>query len=108
MNAGILNLDYSEWMLEAFRRDPASVPEEWRRVFQSDFAADSGWKGGPSFRLRSVFDARDGAPEAHVPSHLDPLTAGLHERLNELIRNFRVRGHKIAAIDPLGAPRPVP
>ena len=29
-------------------------------------------------------------------------------RVNQLVRNYRVRGHNLAAVDPLGRPRPVP
>ena len=30
----------------------------------------------------------------------------LQDRVDQLIRNYRVRGHMVAAIDPLGLPRP--
>ena len=32
----------------------------------------------------------------------------LQNRVNRLVRNYRVRGHNIAAVDPLGLPRPMP
>ena len=112
MNAGIHNLDYAETLYAEFQRDPASVPVEWRRLFESTAGgngAGSRWKPGPSFRTRNVFAGGDTKSESRaLASQLDPLAASLHERLNELIRNFRVRGHKIAAIDPLGSPRPTP
>lgn len=112
MNAGIHNLDYAEQLYAAFRRDPASVAMEWRRVFESAAAgdgADARWRAGPLFHARNVFEAGDGGPgTSSAASQLDPLAASLHERINELIRNFRVRGHKMAAIDPLGVPRPTP
>jgi len=95
-----------------FQRDPASVPAEWRRLFESttgDDSANGRWQPGPAFQPRNVFNGGDGPAKSHaLATQLDPLTASLHERLNELIRNFRVRGHKLAAIDPLGAPRPTP
>ena len=111
MSADIHNLDYAEQLLAAFQRDPASVPAEWRRVFEQEAGAGANgrWQAGPSFKPRNVFNAGDApSPAGGVASQIDPLAASLHERLNELIRNFRVRGHKLAAIDPLGTPRPTP
>jgi 2-oxoglutarate dehydrogenase E1 component len=111
MNPGIHNLEYAERLYADFQRDAASVPAEWRQLFEGVNAgngANSRRQLGPSFRSRDVSNAGDGASESRPTSQLDPLAASLHERLNELIRNFRIRGHKIAAIDPLGAPRPTP
>ena len=111
MSLDIHNLDYAEQMLAAFRRDPASVPAEWRRAFEQAPAredANRRWRLGPSFKPRNVFDGGNGAVKQRAATALDPLTASLQERLNQFVRNFRVRGHKIAAIDPLGSPRPTP
>ena len=121
MDTDIHNLDYAEQMLAAFQRDPASIPAEWRRRFEKENDAEAGgegqktlertrWRPGPSFAPRNVFNGGDGQRDTPrpPPPALDPLTASLHERVNELIRNYRVRGHKIAAIDPLGALRPTP
>ena len=121
MDTDIHNLDYAEQMLAAFQRDPASIPAEWRRRFEKGNDAEAGgegqqtlertrWRPGPSFAPRNVFNGGDGQRDTPrpPPPALDPLTASLHERVNELIRNYRVRGHKIAAIDPLGALRPTP
>src|SRR5262249_13101823 len=46
---------------------------------------------------------RDGHP---LPSEIAP--AARQERLDQLIRNYRVRGHIMADLDPLDAPRPHP
>ncbi|MDP3068696.1 MAG: 2-oxoglutarate dehydrogenase E1 component [Opitutaceae bacterium] len=96
MNIGVHNLDYVEGLYADFLRDPALVSAEWRQIFQG------GMTEAPP-------ESGNGAESAPVEkSRLDPLAANLHERLNELVRNYRMRGHKIAAIDPLGVPRPVP
>jgi len=111
MNASIHNLDYAEQMYAAFEEGPAAVSEEWRRLFESGAVSEPGngrWQPGPSFKPRNVFNPGDATSDTSSASPLDPLAASLHERFNELIRNFRVRGHKLAAIDPLGAPRPAP
>ena len=35
-----------------------------------------------------------------------PVAGSIQERVYEMVRNYRVRGHMIAAVNPLGAPRP--
>lgn len=97
MNASIHNLDYAEQMYAAFEEGPAAVSEEWRRLFESGAVSEPGngrWQPGPSFKPRNVFNPGDATSDTSSASPLDPLAASLHERFNELIRNFRVRGHK--------------
>ena len=85
MNAGIHNLDYAEQLYAAFQRDPAAVPAEWRRLFESTAdgnGANGRWQPGPSFQPRNVFNAGDAQPISNAAdAHLDPLGASLHERL---------------------------
>ncbi len=100
------NLSYMELVYSQYRRDPQSVSPEWQRYFAETI---DGKKNGesrlaPSFTPRSIFNPA--IPMADSSRPLDAHTAGIHERLYELIRNHRVRGHMIAAINPLGAPRP--
>ena len=111
------SLAFVEELHLAYQEDPASVPPEWRAYF-------AGWDGelggqrarpGPSFRRGSLFDppgrVADGAlravdqgvrvsPEG-IPAG-GPSEAELHQRLDRLIRNFRVRGHRVADLNPLG------
>ncbi len=112
MNPDIHNLAYAEQMYAAFQHDPAAVPPEWRGLFESREGANGtngNWQPGPSFSPRNIFNSSAApAKSPAVATTLDPLAASLHERLNELIRNFRGRGHKIAALDPLGTIRPTP
>ena len=49
--------------------------------------------------LQSSFSAGDGAATEETT------TAVLQERIDQLIRNYRVRGHMAAQLDPLGIPR---
>jgi 2-oxoglutarate dehydrogenase E1 component len=102
------NLSYMELIYSQYRRDPESVSPEWQHYFAETI---DGKKNGesrlaPSFTPRSIFNPATPLPAATGALQLDARTAGLHERLYELIRNHRVRGHMIAAINPLGAPRP--
>ena len=98
------NLHYLEQLYAEYRRDSTAFPE-WRDYFDSA-ASNGSIRLGPAFKPRSVFDpcrgtiAGNGAPPV--------LASPISERLSELVRNHRVRGHIIAAVDPLGVPRPVP
>ncbi|MEB2310721.1 MAG: 2-oxoglutarate dehydrogenase E1 component [Sorangiineae bacterium] len=114
---------YADWL-----RDPASVPGDWRQYFQSELNGGArSFQAGPSFRVPGVFEfgaaparapARDdgrAAPAravAATPAQRAPLVAGVsdaavrQDRVDQLIRAYRVRGHMVARIDPLGLPRP--
>ena len=92
------SLAFAEEMYLAYLRDPASVPDAWRRYFDDD--SGGGLAGreslGPSFLPRSVF--RGGGAAASGGQGGD-----LQHRADKLIRNFRVRGHRVADVNPLGA-----
>jgi 2-oxoglutarate dehydrogenase E1 component len=100
------SLEYVEDLYAQFVADPNSIDPRWRRRFE--LASDGNGQPraarfGPSFRPASIFNpapAGDGAAERH-----DIAVARLQERVDQLIRSYRVRGHTVAAVDPLGMPR---
>lgn len=93
-----LNLPFVEELYTEFARDPNSIAPEWRNYF-------AGLKNG-----ESVADLRPApsAPLAKAEKADVGKIADLQDKVNRLVRNYRVRGHNIAALDPLGLPRPVP
>lgn len=104
-----LNLAFVEELYADFLRDPASVPEDWRRYFEEVGPTDgfgSRPDFGPTFRTRSYYGPREGVgpPDRGRAAEL----AALQHRVTQLIRNYRVRGHIVAQVDPLGMPRPQP
>ena len=101
------NLAYMELLYSQYQRDPQSVPAEWQRYFAETFNEKKNGHSqlAPSFAPRSIFNPSL-APAA-VVAEQDPRAASLHERVYEMVRNHRVRGHMIAKIDPLGAERPI-
>jgi 2-oxoglutarate dehydrogenase E1 component len=103
-NCMLDNLAYLESLYIGYRRDPQSVSAAWRDYFEAAGNGKGAAQSSPSFSPRSVFNP---APPAfsQMESRLDPRAAGIHERLYELIRNHRTRGHMIAAVNPLAAPR---
>jgi 2-oxoglutarate dehydrogenase E1 component len=110
------NLDFIEGLYDDFLRDPDGVPHEWRDYFR-ELEKETGSKTrvGPSFRAASLFHppgsqattaengnvsrSREGAPLRASE------VAALQDRVDQLVRSYRVRGHMIANIDPLGLPR---
>jgi 2-oxoglutarate dehydrogenase E1 component len=104
---GIQNLAYVEQFYADYRRDPISVPAEWREHFTASAnGSDGAVQIGPSFKSRSVFNPAETAPAKHFQS--DPRADNLSERLHQLVRSYRGRGHIIAAVNPLGATNPCP
>jgi 2-oxoglutarate dehydrogenase E1 component len=95
-----LNLPFIEELYQHFLENPQSVSPGWRRFFR-DFAGQDGAQRQPT----TAEPARQ-AERAAAQQGLD--VALLQDRVDQLIRAYRVRGHMIAQIDPLGLPRPVP
>ena len=105
------NLAFVEGLYGEYLRDPASVDPDWQRYFselaQGEFRFPKP-RFGPSFRSASIFNA---APPIQTkgPDRLaDPEMAVLQDRVYMLTRLYRVRGHRIAQVDPLGIPAPIP
>jgi len=103
------NLPFIEQLYTEFARDPASLSPEWRQFFEQlkNGGSTTPPNAGPSFQPAGLFGARararpqsDGVDEAAI--------ASLQHRVYRLVRHYRVRGHNIAAVDPLGLPRPMP
>ena len=97
------NLAFVEELYADYLRDAASVPEAWRGYFAGlrNGATDTEARLGPSFKPNSLFHSVASTGPVHVGD-----AAALQDRLDRLVRSYRVRGHMIARIDPLGRPRP--
>jgi 2-oxoglutarate dehydrogenase E1 component len=175
------NLAFVESLYGRFLEDPNSVPEDFRRYFESEHPAAAGVRIGPSFTARSLFSdgggfasgtaassatngngshaasaksatARAGKGAGNVNGNGGANGNGVHtnravngngstyangataraatdnngaavhipvssapgasemavrqDRVDQLVRAFRVRGHMISKVDPLGLPRP--
>ena len=88
------NLKFAEQVLQDYQKDPNSVEPAWKTYFESlGLRVGSEAKyNGPSFAPATIFDP----PASKVADALK------QERVDQLIRAFRVRGHRIAQLDPLG------
>jgi 2-oxoglutarate dehydrogenase E1 component len=103
------NLPFVEQLYSEFARDPASLAPEWRQYFENLKNGELPGPAplGPSFRPPGLFRARPG-PSSETEGFDEHKIAALQHRVYRLVRHYRVRGHNIAAVDPLGLPRPVP
>ncbi|MGH7951614.1 MAG: 2-oxoglutarate dehydrogenase E1 component [Limisphaerales bacterium] len=106
----IHNVAYAGDLFSAWRRDATAVPDEWRHYFESlqnGEAKLNGAPAGPTFKPFSIFNPPGIRGGISTTAEL-AAQPGVRDRLVELIRNYRVRGHMIARIDPLDLPRPCP
>lgn len=101
-----LSLDFVEALYAEFVADPSSVPGDWQRYFQTFGGVPRGRavQLGPSFRPASVFHPA-GAARAVAAEYRELELSLLQDRVDQLIRAYRSRGHMIAQIDPLGVAR---
>ncbi|MEY3172762.1 MAG: 2-oxoglutarate dehydrogenase component [Planctomycetota bacterium] len=103
---GVTNLEFAEAQLESYLRDRNSVSPDWRDYFDEMRVADSGLTPESltaPFQAESIFRRSGGGQTGSASDE-----AVLQERLEQLIRSYRVRGHIVAKIDPLNAERPQP
>ena len=91
---------YIDSLFDDFQQDPSSLPPEWQAYFQSFDPAsceiDLASLPGSSAAL---------APSSDHNNRSSRSVAQLQDRVDQLIRGYRVRGHLEAHIDPLGRPR---
>lgn len=112
---GSSNLAFIEDLYLEYLSDPASVSEQWRSYFDGiaqtngSHAVSGNFRKGPSFRPRSVFNSGDAqqSPTANgLASAIGDESGVLQERVDQLVRSYRERGHLEAELDPLGLQRP--
>jgi len=108
------SLAFAESLYADYLNDPSSVPDDWRTYFDQESSSEGTTQVGPSFKARSVFNP---APTQFVAPALPESESNgaspqsrasalaLQDRVDALVRAYRVRGHMTAAIDPLGLPR---
>ncbi len=104
-NLSSLSVEYLDRLYAQYREDPSQMPAQWRGYFER-LGNENGAqvRMGPSFRPTSIFNPPGDTDGRHGQDRLH--SARLQERVDQLVRNYRVRGHMVAAVDPLGRTRP--
>ena len=101
------NLAFAESLYADYLRYPDSVTAEWRAYFEQFPGGPESFNGVPA----GVADAKSARPASDTPQAVfaHPETdAALQDRIDKLVRAYRVRGHMAADLDPLGIPRAYP
>ncbi len=102
------SLPFVEELYADYLRNPQGVPADWRKFFETlPDAQRDGFRPASEMAVprRSIFHtAPSGKASAPATSIFDD--AALQERVGRLMHAYRVRGHIVAHIDPLGLPRP--
>ena len=88
---------YIDSLYEEYQQDPTSLPTDWQKFFR-DFDPSADYSQRDS---RAQVPATPG-----VSAENSDRVAQLQDRVDQLVRGFRVRGHLEAKIDPLGRERP--
>lgn len=106
-NLNLSSLPYIEELYETFLHNPKAVDETWQRLFASEEFQDYVLKE-PHFKPKSIFHTQSFAHsdiKQAVATESEALnTLVLQQRVGRLVRNFRVRGHIVAKLDPLKRP----
>lgn len=98
-----LNVGYVEKVLSDYERDPNTVSPQWREYFEAlsreiPDEVESSWPTEENYRGDGHEQASDAGNDIEA----------LQDRVDQLVRAYRVRGHMIARLDPLGSERPFP
>ncbi|HUF51085.1 MAG TPA: 2-oxoglutarate dehydrogenase E1 component [Longimicrobiales bacterium] len=94
------NAAYAQAVYEQYLQNPGSVDESWRRLFESD-TGPRGLIGAGIVREASANGATATPTEAPSLTQLRAARAA-----GELVDAYRLHGHRLARIDPLGSTPP--
>ncbi len=104
-----LSLGFIEGLYADYMADPSSVSADWRQYFQNMSNGSRSApppRSGPSFRPSSLFNPPSKPSANGLNGQHELGMALLQDRVDQLVRAYRVRGHMVADIDPLGMKRP--
>ena len=104
------SLDYIDDLYVQYVRDPNSVSESWRQYFEQ-FLVVSGNRSPAKSTGKPAKTAEGNGSVAQTDRQGSTGSestdqalwlARIQDRLNNLVREYRVRGHLVADLDPLG------
>ncbi|HEY5774975.1 MAG TPA: 2-oxoglutarate dehydrogenase E1 component [Xanthomonadales bacterium] len=99
------NASYIETWYETWLEDPLKVPEQWRKYFESMPAPEVPETGHIRVeeRFRNLPLSTKGYPATGTE-----FTDHKQASVSRLINSYRIRGHEVAQLDPLGRPHHAP
>lgn len=104
------SLDYIDDLYVQYVRDPASVSENWRKYFEQFLVGNGSTDKNRPSSSGGGSSKNSGNEKGQTPendSNAQTLwLARIQDRVNNLVREYRVRGHLVANLDPLGFDRP--
>jgi 2-oxoglutarate dehydrogenase E1 component len=91
------SLAFADWLFARYVNDPRSIPDDWRALFAAMSTEEARAES-------SAYEKNGHSSDYDDTKFLDVRASKLvrQERIDDLIRNYRVRGHIVAKIDPLG------
>ncbi|GAA5506358.1 2-oxoglutarate dehydrogenase E1 component [Novipirellula caenicola] len=104
------SLDYIDDLYVQYVRDPSSVSDTWRQYFEQFLVVSNKSSFTKNGEVTAASPAADGAtaPLDRRGSSGNEATdqaiwmSRIQDRVNQLVREYRVRGHLAAKLDPLG------
>ncbi len=93
------NIDFIEAQYARFLEDPSSVESSWKDLFGSV------QRDGRPLIIDGLQLPR-GRASANGTGRVNPEAMGLQSKLDQTVFSFRLRGHLLSQLDPLGVPRP--
>lgn len=101
------NLDYIDDLYVQYVRDPSSVSEGWRQYFEQFLVVHRPDTSPEAQKDQPTSSPAGTATNPEASSGLDQAIwlSRIQDRVNNLVREYRVRGHLIANLDPLGLKR---
>lgn len=96
------NAPYVEDLYESYQRDPASVPENWRRFFASMGPAPAAVTRVVSLPSPGTRAGRPAAAAAATAARPGDAFSVKQAAVSRLIQVYSQRGHQVADLDPLG------
>ena len=101
------SLDYIDDLYVQYVQDPASVSPTWREYFEQFLVANGKTVSAKTAGKTSATDMPTSAKGSSGDIATDQALwmSRIQDRVNQLVREYRVRGHLVAQLDPLGIAR---
>ena len=102
------SLDYIDDLYVQYVRDPNSVSDTWRKYFEQFLVVGGSRDSEPANASANSKVATSNRRGSTGNEQTDQALwlARIQDRVNNLVREYRVRGHLVADLDPLGLERP--